>query len=219
MEEIKSKLKCYETRKSSGDDFLKDEMGFLVEAKLVTPHEKAGERIVYHLKSHDSFSGGDFPTEPGKCSWTLVYHTIRNITRINTTKVQTEYDTKTIYLGYVEDIDQLVKELIEYYKIGRVLVKRNVWGAVTDAYIRHLYYTQAKRILSFENRAKFGVSTEPSMCPVESQDPNLINDRVDFGDYCLEAWRSKGGRRKYTCITFSNKTHKWIGKVCRQATV
>jgi len=219
MEESKSKLICYETRKSTGDQFLKDEMGFLVEAKLVTINEKVGEQLVYHLKCRHIFTYDDFVYDPEKCSWTLVYYTVKDVKRSTMSKIKTEYNTKTIYLGYIEDIDYLIKQLIDHYKIGRVLISKNKWMAVDNAYTRSLYYTQAKRLLSFENRAKFGVSTEPDTCPVEQVDPKLIKDRVDFGDYCLEAWCSKGGRRSYTTVTFSKKTHKWIGKACHQATV
>jgi len=217
MQENKSNLICYETRKSNGEQILYGRKNgeFLCEAKFVVASVTEGERLVYHLKSQSAFNG-EVSSSLFINSWTLIYYTIKNTKRLSPSRVKTEYNTKTIYLGWIDDINLLINQLIENYKIGRVMVGRNTWGCVPNAYTRSLYYRQAKRILSFENRAR-SVSSTDDNCPVRNMNPKLIHERVDFGDYCLECWGGNKKRKQYTYITFSKPTKVWLDKLCHQS--
>lgn len=203
MEQENSNLIVYETRKLNGEQILRRRpinKGTLVEAKFMRKDKKM-EYLVYHLYIDN------------ESKWSLRYYIVKETKQTDLSEDTVEYDDiREIFLGFVEDIDSLVKDLVEYYKVGRVMIRRNIWGRSNDAYSRVLYYNQVKRILRFENRARRFQSTD-SMCPVKNINPKLIAKRVDFGDYCLESW---GKKRKYTYITFSKETKSWLDKLCLQ---
>jgi len=213
------KLICYETRKSLGDQILNDRKngGFLCEVKFVTSQSFSGEQLVYHLKSSAVFTG-ESASDLSSNTWTLTHFTVKNTKRLSPSRVKVEYDTKRTYLGFVDNLEDLIKQLLENYKLGRVMVGPRKWANRPSTYTRALYYKQAKHILRFENKSRLATSTDPN-CPIHKMNPTLIKDRIDFGEYCLEAWGGIKKRKTYTYITFSQSTRIWLDKVCRQVTL
>jgi len=214
------KIHCYINRKYLNCPPDKNSSsGNIIGASIVIENEDKG--FEYKLYDIERYSILHLHTTD---SWYITRYILKNEKAIRADKVKCEYDKKKMLMGEVNSISELIDDLINMFHRGRMLsnIEKNdqkIWGVMPGVFSRSLYYKQAKKILSFENKSGFKQSWDA----VIRENPRLIPKSLDFGEYSLEAWRPGGwvpGKRShYTYITFDKTTRFWLDKICDQASL
>lgn len=220
----KSKLHCEITNNYTGDQVLNN--NYVEKSNIINvlfTYTKDGlEYKLYRLHCSNSFIDGFARRNDLSKIWHITVYKVKDAERVSSGFVKIDYNIANKFIGHKDDISEFIKQLIDHYSYGRVFSymkgTTSMWYLAPDLFGRNIYYKQAKKILEFESKS-ITMSTE-NVPALHLRDPRLIEERIDFGNYCLEAWN--GGRnfkKNYSYVAFSKAAYDWVEKICRQVNI
>jgi hypothetical protein len=115
----------------------------------------------------------------------------------------------------IPNLNSFIETLKEYYNFGKYLTS-SAWNLCPDAKSLYMTYVQVKKMLIFErNSARFyDHSTSPPA--LNTTDPALIKEFIEFDQYCIRRIDNHISRVHYQFITFDDKLFEWGQSIQRR---